>query len=267
MASSAGRVRPLTAVAVALLAAIVAIATVLLLARDGGREGGTIAAADGTLPGPGPTADLAVRGPVLLIPGYGGGTGLFSGLQGQLQAEGIAWEAIDVGDGTGDLNVYADLVLARARQLVASGAPSVDLVGYSAGGITARAAAAKDGSVFRRVATIASPHDGTRLAALGQLVGECPPACQQLAPGSDLLNALPPANGSTRYLTLWSRSDDVIRPPESSRLEDATELVVQDVCDRVVGHLPVLEDPLTLLAVPGFLRGDPLPTTCPTSPG
>jgi pimeloyl-ACP methyl ester carboxylesterase len=264
MASSTGRRSPTTAIIIALLAAVVAIAAVVLITRDGGREGGTVAAVDGTLPGPGPAADLAVRGPVLLIPGYGGGTGLFRGLQAQLQAEGIAWEAVDVGDGTGDLNAYADLVLARARQLVAAGAPSVDLVGYSAGGITARVAAAGDGTLIRRVATIASPHEGTRLAALGQLVGECPPACQQLAPGSELLTSLPPANGSTRFFTLWSRSDDVIRPPDSSQLVDAAELVVQDVCDRVVGHLPVLEDPLTLLAVPAFLRGEALPTACPS---
>jgi triacylglycerol esterase/lipase EstA (alpha/beta hydrolase family) len=247
------------------VAAVVVLAGGVLVLGDDERPGGTTPAADGTLPGPGPTADLGRQGPVLLIPGYGGGAGLFQGMRARLQAAGIPSEAIDVGDGTQDLTGYAALVIERARQLVAAGAPSVDLVGFSAGGITARIAAAspQGGPLIRRVVTIASPHEGTRLAALGQLVGECPTACVQLAPGSDLLESLAPATGPERFFTLWTRSDDVIRPPESSELEDAAELVVQDVCNRPVAHVPVLEDSLTLAAVPAWLSGQPLPASCP----
>jgi triacylglycerol lipase len=240
-------------------AIIATLGGVVLLAAAG------CSAAGSQTPPPGPTADLSARGPVLLVPGYGGGTQPLEPMASTLRAQGVAYEFIGIDDGTADLNVYAQRVITRAQQLVANGAPSVDIVGFSAGGVIARIAGTDPVGrpLIRRIATIGSPHAGTTVAALGALFGQCPPACEQLDPDSALLNQLPPASSSDRYLTVWSRSDDVIRPPESSELENASGLVVQDLCNRTVGHNAVMSDPVTLIAVPAYLAGSPLPTTCP----
>jgi pimeloyl-ACP methyl ester carboxylesterase len=216
-------------------------------------------------PPPGPTADLSVRGPVLLIPGYGGGTQPLQAMSSTLRAQGVVHEIINIDDGTGDLTLYAQRVIARAQQLVAGGSPSVDLIGFSAGGVIARIAGTDTVGrpLIRRIATVGTPHEGTQVAAIGALFGQCPPACQQLDPDSELLKELPPASSSDRYLTVWSRSDDVVRPPESSALKNANEVIVQDVCNRVVGHDAVMRDPVTLTSIPAFLADSALPSTCP----
>jgi triacylglycerol esterase/lipase EstA (alpha/beta hydrolase family) len=221
--------------------------------------------ADATEIPPGPTAAIDTQGAVLLIPGYGGGSELLTPALTRLRQWGMDVEVVDIDDGSGDLNDYARLVIQRANELVSQGAPSVDLVGFSAGGVIARLAATSPQGqpLVRKVVTVATPHNGTRLAALGRAVGQCPPACQQLNPGSELLDGLPDASATDRYLTLWTRSDDVVRPPESARLPGASELVVQDVCDRVVGHRELYSDRVTLASVPAFLAGAALPTTCP----
>ena len=72
-------------------------------------------------------------------------------------------------------------------------ADSVDIIGYSAGGVVARLYVRDEGgaSVVRRVLTLGSPHHGTDVAALAEeAAGGCPKACEQLATGSDLLRRL-----------------------------------------------------------------------------
>ena len=68
-----------------------------------------------------------------------------------------------------------------------TGAASVDLVGYSAGGVIARLYVRDEGgaSVVRRVLTLGSPHHGTDVAALAtEVAGGCPTACEQLTPAA-----------------------------------------------------------------------------------
>lgn len=241
---------------------IAAVATVALLVGIAAVRITTSAAREAP---PGPTAALDARGPVLLVPGYGGGTAPLQSMAATLRSQGISHEIVDIDDGTEDLNGYAQRVIVRAQQLVAAGAPSVDVVGFSAGGVIARIAGTDPTGrgLIRRIATIGTPNQGTRVAALGALFGQCPPACQQLDPDSPLLASLPKASAADRYLSVWSRSDDVVRPPESAELEGASEIVVQDLCDRSVGHNAVMSDPVTLSAVPAFLAGAALPSACP----
>jgi pimeloyl-ACP methyl ester carboxylesterase len=227
---------------------------------------GCNAAPMASAPTPGPTAPIDARGPALLIPGYGGGGAFLEPTAAVMRAAGITTYVIDIDDGQGDLTVYADRVLAKARSLVAAGAPSVDIVGFSAGGVIARIAATSPAGqpLVRRVVTIGSPHHGTRLSSLGQALNQCPTACQQLAPDSALLAGLPKASSDQRYLSIWSTSDDVVRPPESARLEQARDLVIQDVCDRVVGHIPLMSDALAQDATIQYLANGDVPTTCVT---
>ena len=107
---------------------------------------------------------------MLLVPGYGGSTTSLEVLAARLRAAGR--EAVVVplpGDGTEDLTCdVPPLVAAAAQAALAGGAPSVDVVGYSAGGVVARLWEAAGGAaVTRRVVTLGSPHHGTSVAGLG----------------------------------------------------------------------------------------------------
>jgi len=78
-------------------------------------------------------------GPVLLVPGYGGSTTSLQVLAGRLRAAGRDASVVTLpGEGTGDLVAQARVLDAAARAAVAAGAPSVDVVGYSAGGVVVR---------------------------------------------------------------------------------------------------------------------------------
>lgn len=211
-----------------------------------------------------PVAPDAQRGPVLLVAGYGGGSAMFTRMRAALTERGVASTIIDIGDGTGDLRVYAERIRSRAVALVRAGAPSVDVIGFSAGGVTARLAADHpDGAqLIRRIATVGSPHAGTDLATLGQLLEQCPPACRQLAPGSQLLVELPEPVPADRVLTVWTRKDEVVRPATSSQLDGATEVVYDDTCRTAVSHVGLMSAPFTVDTVDAFLADEGLPTTC-----
>ncbi len=207
-----------------------------------------------------------VPGTVILIPGYGGGAGGLSGLAGHLQAQGRAVVVADIGDGHGDIGDYGRQVAGVAAALIARGDPSVDLVGYSMGGLVARAAADANPTAVRRVATIASPHDGTTLAGLGLFLNDaasCPLACQQMAPGSEFLEALPVAGDEGRWLSAWSEGDDVIRPPESSVLTGATNVNVTADCSAgSLDHGGVIAAPVVWTLVADFLVTGAITESC-----
>ena len=201
------------------LLAVVLLVGVLLSRADG--EGGVRGASQ------------ADPGPVLLVPGYGGATAALETLAVTLRAAGRTAVVVRLPDeGTGDLRASAALLDAAAT---AAGGPSVDLIGYSAGGVIARLWAADHPERVRRVVTIGSPHHGTQVAAVAAALapGACPPACQQLVPGSDLLDELNEKDETPdgpQWMTVWTRQDQTVTPPESARLEGAVNVAVQDVC-------------------------------------
>jgi triacylglycerol esterase/lipase EstA (alpha/beta hydrolase family) len=165
-----------------------------------------------------------------------------------------------------------DAVLAR------TGAASVDVVGYSAGGLVARLWAARGGdAVARRVVTLGSPHHGTSLADLAGDVApsQCPVACQQMATGSDLLarlNARDETPHGATWVSIWTEQDQTVTPPDSARLAGALNLSVQSVCrDTQVGHGDLPRNPLVQQMVLTELgAGDPVPlgpADCPRLSG
>ena len=78
-------------------------------------------------------------GPVLLVPGYGGSRDALSELAGRIRRAGRTAEVLTLpGDGTGDLRAQVRVLQPAAADAVAAGAPSVDVIGYSAGGVVAR---------------------------------------------------------------------------------------------------------------------------------
>ena len=222
-----------------------------------------------------PRAAQDRRGPVLLVTGYGGGTSELRRLAVVLRAAGRQVEVVEpVGNGTGDLRVQAERLRDAAGARLAAGAPSVDVVGFSAGGVVARIWVDRLGgaSAARRVVTLGSPHQGTEVAALGAAFAprSCPAACRQLVPGSPLLADLPQSPTGPRWVSIWTRQDDAVAPPVSSRLDGAVNVELQQVCaDAQVGHGALPSDPLVLglvlraLAVQPMER-EPVPADCTT---
>lgn len=212
-----------------------------------------------------------VPGPVLLVPGYGGSTASLQVLADALSAEGRDARIVKpAGSGTQDLrDQAADLSSAVDAALSATGAASVDLVGYSAGGVVVRYYVAElgGGSHVRRAVTLASPHHGTDLASLAGALGStaCPEACQQLAPDSDLLRGLDAGDetpAGPAWVALWTEDDKTVVPPSSGSLEGALDLDLQDVCPGVhAGHPDVPRTPAVIAIVESVLG-----TAAPTQP-
>jgi pimeloyl-ACP methyl ester carboxylesterase len=203
-----------------------------------------------------------VLGPVLLVPGYGGSLSSLQPLRTALEADGRVVEEVPApGDGTGDLDTQARHLATVAQEAMrANGATSVDVVGYSAGGVVARLWVRDHGggSVARRVLTLGSPHHGSDVAALVlDGAGSCPPACQELAPDSALLRRLNAGDETPTgpsYISMWSRTDSVSTPPETARLDGALDIPVQSVCpDRAVSHRELPGNPVVLAALRSVL--------------
>jgi triacylglycerol lipase len=207
-------------------------------------------------------------GPVLLVPGYGGSTDSLQALVGRLRSAGRDARVVDLpGGGTGDLaEQAAALGRAAAAELARTGAASVDVVGYSAGGVVARLWVRElgGGPLARRVVTLGSPHHGTGLASLaGSLLpGACPVACRQLAPDSDLLHRLNSGDetpAGPEWVSIWSTADEVVTPPDSARLTGAVDLTVQGICPQSqVAHGGLPTDPVVQGIVLAELAATPV---------
>ncbi len=194
-------------------------------------------------------------GPVLLVPGYGGRVSAFDPLLARLRESGRAATVVALPDGgTGDLRTQARTLDRVVERALRAGAPSVDLVGYSAGGVVVRLWVREhDGSAkARRVVTLGSPQHGTEVAALAVSVvpGACTQACQQLAPGSALLRELNSGDetpAGPAWLSLWTTDDEVVTPPASAALAGAVDVPLQSVCPGLsVGHSALPADPLAV---------------------
>ena len=213
-------------------------------------------------------------GPVLLVPGYGGQTGSLNVLAARIRATGRRAVVVRLpGSGTGSLVTDAGVLNAAVERALRGGAPSVDVVGYSAGGVVALLWAREDGGSHkaRRVVTLGSPFHGTRLAAAaeGLVPGACPAACQQLVPGSPLLAQLTQSAvpGRPRWLSLWTTDDEVVMPPDSARLAGAINVPIQAVCPgHQVSHTGLPADPVVISLVLEAIGPAPISPASATSP-
>jgi triacylglycerol esterase/lipase EstA (alpha/beta hydrolase family) len=243
-----------TAAVVVLLLAVVGVR--LVLSRLGG------------------PVDQARPGTVLLVPGFGGSRTALSQLADRLRDGGRTATVVALpGDGTGDLIAQAATLDVAARRALDAGAPSVDVVGYSAGGVVTRIWVDRFDSAdrARRIVTLGSPLHGARQAADGLALGgaACPTACRQLAPGSDLLNRLAatPLPDGLPWLSVWTENDQTVQPPDSARLDGAVNVPLQSLCpDARVAHGELPTDPRVTALVLRGLAAAPLtpPTGCAT---
>ncbi len=195
-------------------------------------------------------------GPVLLVPGYGGSTAGLVVLARRIRATGRAATVLRLpGNGTGSLIRDAGVLNQAVSRALRGRAPSVDVIGYSAGGVTALLWAREDNGdrKARRVVTLGSPFHGTMLAtsAQGFAPSACPAACVQLIPGSNLLAGLaagvPPR---LPWLSLWTTDDKTVTPPASARLAGAIDVPVQSVCPQLrISHSQLPTSPVVAAMV------------------
>ena len=239
-----------------LLVAIVAAAVLLTLLVVVGR----VVAARG------PDVDVNARpaqnvlGPVLLVPGYGGAQAALGSLADRIRATGRTATVIALPEnGTGDLTAQVDALSRAVDAALSAGAPSVDVVGYSAGGVVAGLWVARDDGAAkaRRVVTLGSPLRGTTVAgsAVAFVPDACPVACHQLAPGSAEVRELTTARvgRAVPWLSIWTTADQTVTPPDSARLDGAVDVALQDVCGPApVSHGQLPADPAVVALV---LRG------------
>jgi triacylglycerol lipase len=219
----------------------------------------------------GPAKRHAGTGPpaVMLIPGYGGNTHSLDGLEDRIRRTGATATIVPLpSGGTGDLEVQAGVLNSYVDRAIQRGARWVDVIGYSAGGVVARVWDIEhDGAgKARRIVTLGSPLHGAELAAAGAAVdpAACPPACQQLVPGSSLLTRLArvPFAGRPAWLSLWTVDDMVVQPPDSARLSGAMNVPLQSICpDAIIQHGQLPSDPLVVGIVLRALG--PAPLTAP----
>lgn len=204
-------------------------------------------------------------GPVLLVPGYGGSTGSLTRLAARIRATGRTAVVVALpGDGTGDLSVQAGVLDRSVGEALAGGAPSVDVIGYSAGGVVARLwAQSRDGAHrARRIVTLGSPHHGTTVAAAAAATAPsaCPAACRQLVPDSPLLSGLArPVPEPPAWLALWTSQDETVTPPDSGRLEGAVNVELQSVCPSArISHSALPTSGLVTKIVLAAIASSPL---------
>ncbi len=217
--------------------------------------------------------DQATPGTVLLVPGYGGSQGSLTRLAERLRAAGRTATVVALpGGGTGDLRTQAATLDAAVRRALDDGSPSVDVVGYSAGGVVARLWVDRHGgaTVARRIVTLGSPLHGADIAGVGSAVAPdaCPAACRQLAPGSELLRGLDrtPLPDGLPWLSIWTENDETVKPPESARLDGAINVAMQNICPGVrISHGALPTDPLVTALVLQGVGTAPLaaPAGCP----
>jgi triacylglycerol lipase len=240
-------------VAVLLVLAAVAVVGVSVVALLQARSGGVLER--GSTPGP-----------VLVVPGYGGSQASVEPLAATLREAGRDVTVVTLPDrAQGDLVAQADVVgVAVDAALARTGTATVDLVGYSAGGVVARLWVTEGGGSdrVRRLVTLGSPHHGTEVASLGALVsGTCPVACQQLATDSPLLARLDrePVPPGLVFLSLWSTRDEVV-PASSAVVDGAHSPSLQSICpSSTARHGDLPRDALVQSLVGEALGVAPLP--------
>ncbi|RKT78254.1 PGAP1-like protein [Terracoccus luteus] len=258
------RRRLVVGVVALLVAALVAI--VVAVAVNASR-GGTTGPTGPTGVAAVPTSDRVVPGPVLLLPGYGGSRQSVEPLARSLRAEGKDVTVVALPDDALDDLEQQAVALGRAVDAVRSrtAAATVDLVGYSAGGVVARLWTVGEGAGrVRRLVTLGTPHHGTDLAALGALVGgdSCGVACRQLVPDSPLLTRLDrePLPEGTVLVSLWSNADEVVVPPSTAVVDGADSPSLQSICPSSrVRHGGLPADRQVQGMVAGALGAGPVP--------
>lgn len=178
--------------------------------------------------------------PVLLIHGYYCNAGFWWAMRRYLRRRGIQHVfTIDLEPVRGDIDHYATQIAAKVGQIRRlTGAGRVILVGYSMGGLAARAYVHRHGGqrYVARIITLASPHHGSALIRLSLSKG---PNIAQMSPGNPWLADLNEAERQLRptpITSIYSSHDNLVAPQNSPTLRYDH---VNNITLSGIGHLAV----------------------------
>ncbi|MBZ0254084.1 MAG: alpha/beta fold hydrolase [Candidatus Methylomirabilis sp.] len=194
--------------------------------------------------------------PVLMVHGMGGSPKDFTDIRAWLIAQGYReslLRTVKLSDSVGCMEQSAVEVAAAVETLAReTGAPKVDVIAHSLGGLIVRYYAKNLGGdgYLRNVVTLSTPHHGTALAKPN------PWFCgvTQTSLGSAFLTALNAGDETpgedVLYTAVWSPLDGLILPAESALLGgDARNIRVEE------NHLTILRSTPTYDAIRGVLLG------------
>jgi triacylglycerol lipase len=197
----------------------------------------------------------ALRNPVVLLHGIDDTSALFRHMVPQLERAGLQTHAMNLVPRNGDagLDLLASHVADWVEANFAAG-QSIDLVGFSMGGLVARYYIQRLGGVerVRRFITMRSPHKGTWTAFLRGNRG-----ARQMRPGSEFLEDLNRDSatlGRIEFTTIWTPFDLMIVPADSSRLDVGRSIRV-----NVAAHPLMVRDRRVLDLVHLLLTKDESP--------
>lgn len=164
---------------------------------------------------------------VLLVHGFSCNRGRWNGWMRRLRAQRVAFVAPSLEPAFGSIDAYADEIEAGVQALKALTGRMPVLCAHSMGGLALRAWWRRHGAGHEaapRVITLGSPHQGTRMAALGLGVNAA-----QMRQGSAWLAELP---GLPDIDCFWTPCDQVVNPA-------ATAILPGSRAHRVdgVGHM------------------------------
>jgi triacylglycerol esterase/lipase EstA (alpha/beta hydrolase family) len=195
--------------------------------------------------------------PVVLVPGTFENQLMWATVSPQIKAAGYCVFSLDYGNNaTGDIPTSAGQLGAFVDQVLAeTGAPKVDLVGHSQGGMMPRYWMRFGGGASKvdDLVGIAPSNHGTTNPLAGPIGPVCL-ACAQQAAGSAFITKLG-SGGDTQpgpsYTVISTRYDEVVTPYRSQALSgpssQVTNVVLQTRCPFDISeHLTIPDDPVTL---------------------
>ena len=192
---------------------------------------------------PDPPALPATGVPIILVHGYFSNRGYFRYLARWLDAQGVGPVfAPNFPVVLSSIEAFA-ANLHREIERVAAGCAveRVILICHSMGGLAAREYLRSHGAArVARLITIASPHHGTALAAIGLGAN-----ARQMCRGCEFLKELEafeaPGTARVDTVSVYSLHDNLVAPQETSRLPWAR----RNVTLSGMGHLKIIDDPAT----------------------
>jgi triacylglycerol lipase len=149
----------------------------------------------------------------------------------------------------GDIQVSSEYVVAAVRTIHSITHRRVDLIGHSQGAVEPRWAMRWWPDITRdvdRYISLAGAHHGIYATDGLCASGSCYPAAWQTRHGADFLAAL--NRGSERIrgvamTSIYSETDDVVQPYQTSMLDGAANIAVQQLCPgRPVDHIGMVYD-------------------------
>ena len=204
--------------------------------------------------------------PVLIVNGFNAVDADIAGLKSYLQGQGFTVYTMNQSGsppGSAPITTTATAVDAKIASIrSATGAPLVDIVGYSQGGLAGRhdvkfLGGLSEVGVF---VSLGTPNYGDSSAQLCALFWR---GCADMVPGSAFLNQLnsgDPTPGAIPYTHLYSSSEG----GETTPLPGATNVAVQTLCPgRTVAHADEPDDHALQQMIQAALEQRAITTTCP----